>query len=134
MPIVADDEEFTFTCTGEKTKQKYTGKFRAKKSLSMFDHIASDRRFRDLLGGTNPSHAGNLAANLAGLSAELSVRITKGPSWWVDSENGLTLRDANVLAELYDAAEAIEKKALADEMKEAEADKEALRTTIKDDE
>lgn len=133
MPIVADDEEFTFTSTGEKTKHKYTGKFRAKKSLSMIDHITSDRRFRDLLGGANPSHAGTLAANLAGLSAELSVRITKGPSWWNDSECGLTLRDANVLGELYDAAEAIEKKALAEEIKEAEGDKEALRSTVKDE-
>lgn len=127
MPIVIDDEEFSFEATGEKSKEKFVGKFRAKKCLSLEDHVFSDRRYRDILGGQNPSHASPLASNIAAIVAELSVRLTKAPRWWTELNDGLSLKDDNVLAEIYEAACAVETRDREARAKTAQQDVSDLR-------
>lgn len=134
MPIVIEDEKFTLVATGEKSKEKFSGDFRAKKCLSLVDHIDSDRMYRDILGGQNPAYANELASNIAAIVAELSVRLTKAPKWWEETRGGLLLKDVNVLKDVYEAAINIERKALEAEQKAAEQDKEVLRKNAPTDE
>lgn len=125
---MANTEPVTFTVSvdGEVTKEKYRGEFKTKPRLSHRDQMQRDRIRRELLGG-DPKFADQRALYQAEIFSQLSVRIIKAPSWWIESNGGLDLEDDAVIAEVYQKTMKVEADAIAEMQKGAEDAKADLR-------
>jgi hypothetical protein len=129
-----NDQAFSISVVGNFTGETFKGNFRAKKRLSHLDRLRKDQYRRELLGGTAPDQAGQVALDIATIVSELRVRLVDAPKWWLESEGGLQLEDINTLMLVFegatkietDAAEALKKSAavVADEMKAEQGKKE----------
>lgn len=122
--ILDDQKAFTISVEGSTTKEKWTGKFKAKNSLSLRDQLTRDKVRRDLLGTLGGDPDDN-ASTIAFMVSELTVRIIESPTWWKEMGNGLDLKDENVMVEVFKQVMQLEKD-LRDEMakqtEEAEKD------------
>ncbi|CAB4127009.1 hypothetical protein UFOVP75_53 [uncultured Caudovirales phage] len=118
-------KSFSISVIGERTQEKWFGEFTAKTLISHRDELRRDAIRRELLGGTNPQFADVRQKNQAELFAEMSIRITKAPSWWMESNGGMDMYDDNVIAEVYAEclkAEQVALKAIQDAGAKAQAD------------
>lgn len=124
------DTPFSISIVGESSKERITGKFRAKTVLSHRDYIKKDQERRRLIGnfGGDPD---DRCRNLSIICSELSVRLTETPGWWKDSDGGLDLVDDNVLANVFNEAMRIEKEAYEEKQKQADAAKADLKEELK---
>jgi hypothetical protein len=122
----SDTVPFDIRIEGENTGDIWTGTFRAKKRLSHRSQLKKDQIRRDLLG-QQAGQSTERAQSTAMILAELSVRLTKAPPWWSESDNGLDLADDNVIGVVFDKAMAIEAEAIAEIKKKAEAAKAEMR-------
>lgn len=98
-----DTVQFTVTVKGETTGRSFEGLFEAKVKLSHREVIKEDEIRRNVLG-VNPNEAGPYAASIAGAVAYLTVRLTRSPDWFKQSNNGLDLEDENVLVAVNNSA------------------------------
>lgn len=71
---------------GRFSGETFMGEFTFKVSLNPLEVIATDRYYRELLGG-NPLSATNSAQEMAFALSQLKYRIDKAPSWWEDVFN-----------------------------------------------
>ena len=100
MSVDLNAVTFNISVVGETTGEKWTGQFTTKVRLSHRDHLRLDSIRRELLG-VNPESASPRARQSADIFASASVHITKAPSFWTSSGNGMDLADDNVLAEVW---------------------------------
>ena len=94
---------FTVNITGDTTGRVYSGKFLVKTLLSRRDNFVADERRRMLLGSSPQAASPNVQGE-AYIFGQLSVRILEAPKFWMDSDNGLDLEDANVIGEVFKIA------------------------------
>jgi hypothetical protein len=106
-----NEETFTINVDGSKTATNYSGKFTAIKFLSFADELAIDALRRSLLSNAVGIPTERIA-NAAELLANVGIRVTEGPSWFMDADRGVTLKDDEPLAELYSKCLEVSKKAL----------------------
>ncbi len=129
MSKVANDQSFTVTVVGDRTKTTYTGTFTARVILSYSQEIARDRLFREALGDF-PQHASPRVRDLAEILADCDVSFTKVPPFWVGAENGRNLMgDDNVLSEVYSKLQKLRKEASGTE-EEATVDKAKIEKAL----
>lgn len=95
-------KKFTIDSVGDITGIQRTGTFGFKLALSFKENFIKDEHKRLLLGnmanGVDPSP--DVLAQ-ATQFAELRVRLVEAPDWWKESENGVLLKDENILDEVY---------------------------------
>lgn len=91
---------FMVNIIGEDTGRTYSGKFVVKTRITRRDHFIADERRRILLGA-NPAAASPAVQGEAFIFGQLAVRIVEAPKFWMDSDNGLDLEDANVVGEIF---------------------------------
>jgi hypothetical protein len=112
--VDSNEDSFTINVTGTKTGTNYAGKFTAKIYLSFADELARDNLRRFLLG-PSPGVPTERIANMADLLSEVAVRVNEGPSWFIDSDRGQTLKDEPLQA-IYKECIAVSQKPI-EEMK-----------------
>lgn len=100
---VIEDKSFSIHVEGETTGNTWTGDFKAKIALSRRDIITRDRIRRDLLGNSG-GQVEQHAADLASAYAELKVRITDAPAWFLESDYGLDMADEAPMAVVFQKA------------------------------
>jgi len=112
---------FTVDVTGDRTGESLQGVFKAKTRLSHRERLLIDQLKRQLLGpqpaGTMPSED---ADSRADAFANLRVRLTESPSWWMNSNGGIELVDDNVVTAVFEKAVQVEVDAI-NAIKEAAA-------------
>ena len=126
----ANTSPFTISIVGDVTEEKWYGDFSAKKRLSHRDQLRKDQLRRELLG----SQAGaptERALSTAMILSELSVRLTKTPSWWTEKGEGLDFADDNIIGTVFDAAMKVERDAADEKKKRAEEALKAMREEAK---
>ncbi len=130
MAIEANDQPFTFHAVGETSDQTWTGEFRAKRWLSHRDQLTKDQVRRELLGGQTGMPT-ERALSTSMMLAELRVRLTAYPEWWITTDRGLDLADDNVVYGIYEKAITIENEAIEAKKKKAEKIQEQLVAAAK---
>lgn len=120
------DQAFTVSVVGETSGETFRGEFRAVKFLTHRQQLLLDQKRRELLGGV-PEQAGVRAKNQAEIFAQLYVRLSDAPRWWLESGSGMDLIDDNVMVEVFQGAMKVEEEALTEMKKKAEAAKEQLK-------
>lgn len=87
---------------------EYEGRFVFRCYLTPEQHMAADRRIRQLLGPNSPEMAGSHARSLAVSLAELEQRIEEAPLWWRPTEAGavpgIHIQDHEVILHIFTAA------------------------------
>lgn len=126
MGAFTNAKSFEISCTGGKTGETWAGKFEAKKVLSQADEINIDRKYRELLG-PNSQDASVAASKRALTLAEVFVRVTSAPDWWVAVNYGAGLLDDEPLVEVYNGAMKIEADHAVEVKERAEKAREALK-------
>jgi hypothetical protein len=121
-----NDQAFTVSVVGETSGETFRGEFRAVKFLTHRQQLLLDQKRRELLG-TSPDQAGVRAKNQAEIFAQLFVRLSSAPKWWLESGQGMDLVDDNVMVEVFQSAVKVEEEAVAEMKKRAEAAKEQLK-------
>lgn len=102
-----DIERISLSVVGEDTQQVYNCDFKIKVLLTREDKFAADQKRREMLG-PNPADALPMLQLDAFMLGLLSVRIVDPPEWWKNLEYGRKLKDGNVIAAIYNAANAKE--------------------------
>jgi hypothetical protein len=102
MASIPGVHEFVVDEIGDTTAVKFQGKFALKTVLSHKEQLRRDELRRLYLGSFSQNAAPSpRAANQAELFSEINARITgdqgSAPSWWVDADGGLDLKDDNVV-------------------------------------
>jgi hypothetical protein len=97
------EKSFIIDLVGDTTGDKFSGTFTVKCVLSKREEMAADVRRRFILG-PSPENALNMLASDAFVLGQLSVRVTKSPSWWDRSDGGLELVDMNIIAKVFEEA------------------------------
>jgi len=124
--VMADNTDtFSISIDGEKTGEKWHGSFTVKLFLSHREELRRDAYRRELLGDL-AQFASVRQANQADVFSELSVRLVKAPSWWMDSNGGIDMIDSEVVAKVYDLTMGLERKAIDALKAKAEAAKAEL--------
>lgn len=126
MGAFTNAKSFEFTVTGTKTGETFAGKFETKKVLSQADEINIDRKYRELLGA-NSQDASVAASKRALTLAEVFVRITSAPDWWVAMGYGAALLDDEPLVAVYNGAMEAEAEHAKEVKERAEKAREALK-------
>lgn len=120
------DQAFTVSVVGETSGETFRGEFRAVKFLTHRQQLLLDQKRREILG-THSESASVRAQNQAEIFAQLFVRLSDAPKWWVESGQGMDLVDDNVMIEVFQAAMQVEKEALEELKKKAEKAREQLK-------
>ncbi len=128
--MAISDAPFSISLVGDETGEKWVGDFRAKERLTHRDTLIKDARKRELLG-PNAGSPDPRAYSVAVIVAELTVRLTKMPKWFEESELGLDLADENVLADIWDKAMKVQTDAQALRAKKSDEDRKALEDDAK---
>ncbi len=128
---MADDVAFTISLTGDTTKEKWFGEFRALRRLSFRQQMLRDRLRREYLGDL-AQYATKRASEQAVLFADLFVSLTKVPDWWTASGNGQDLSDDNVLEAVWLEVQKIQGNLKDEEKKKTAADAEVLKKAVED--
>lgn len=115
----SESVKFSVNLRGETTGEQWIGEFEAKPRLSHRDEMLRDRVRRQHLG-MDPQWASERALNQAMIFANLDVRLTKWPRWWVELGMGLDASDDSLIAEIFENALRIEKEALEEVQKRGE--------------
>lgn len=129
MPKVSNEQPFSISVVGDKTKVTYTGEFRAKVILSYREEMLRDRLIRETLGQF-PESASPRVRDLAEMFADFAVSFTETPLFWKSSDNGNRLNgDDNLISEVFSKLQALRAEASAS-TPETDADKEKISKAV----
>jgi hypothetical protein len=131
MPV--DDVAFTISVTGETTKEKWFGEFRALRRLSFRQQMARDRSRREYLGEL-AQYASGRALEQAVVFADLAVSLTKAPEWWTSSANGQDLCDDNLLEAIWMEVQRIQGNVKKEDEKKTKDDAGVLKKAVENHE
>jgi hypothetical protein len=92
--------KISFNSVGQRTQNPYQGSFSIETVLSRRDNFAADERRRVIIGA-NPAGVAPSIMGEAYMLSQLFVRIVEAPKWWTESDNGMDLKDENVIGELF---------------------------------
>lgn len=121
-----DTQDFEISIIGDKSGQKWVGKFSAYRRLSHRQELAKDKYQRELIGG-DPKFASERTISQAEVIADLKVCIHQAPQWWKEVGEGLDLVDDNVLSSVWSETVRIRLEALQEVQKKAESAEKALK-------
>lgn len=85
---------------GDTTRQRWAGKFECKCVLNLRERAAADILQRKMTEGLGEGLSQETLV-YALMIAQLEVRLTSAPDWWLASERGRDLQDLNVIYEIY---------------------------------
>jgi hypothetical protein len=106
MELPKNESVFDIQVEGDTTFKKYEGQFTVRCVLSMGQKHGMELEKTRLLGNhANPSEE---LLGLAIIFANLRAKVIDGPEWWKQSNGGVTIKDENVLVELYNQVEKAE--------------------------
>lgn len=88
--------DFSIDVKGELSGTDYKGFFSCLPRLSHRLTLEKDRKYREILGN-DPGNASDSSKMLAIYLADFSVRLTKYPDWFRDSNFGADLEDWDVI-------------------------------------
>lgn len=102
-----NERSFDLEVEGDDTGEQYKGQFRVKCLLDIAGkHAVELEKTRLMADFANPS--GGLRAIAIAL-ANVRSKIISGPAWWTDSSGGSSILDENVILEIYDQCNKVEK-------------------------
>jgi len=127
MSVSTEPVSFSVNIIGDRSREQWTGTFRAKVLFSHRDELRRDALRREFIGAANPQFADVRAASIADIFSDLMVRLTDAPTWWKENGNGMDLVDDNVVREVFEKATAPEQQILKDIKDEAEKAAKALK-------
>ena len=127
------DEKFAINCEGQDTKQRYTGDFAARRYLSQNLKMQRSRLIREFLGEF--AHYATDQDRLRAIAlAECIVYLSSAPDWWKQANNGIELKDDNVVDEVWAGIAKVTGRTRAEQEKKANADAAALRDAVENGE
>lgn len=129
MAVTLDDQEFSLSVVGEVSGEKFFGKFRALRKLGHRLQMTRDRIKREMLGA-HPEYASARTLEQAVIFSDLSVSITKAPTWWLESGGGQELVDDSVIREVWKKVIEIQGEPLEEEKKEAAESAKVLKEAV----
>lgn len=131
MEFIEQTATFSINIVGRHSKDSYMGTFKVKCLLSPLEMIASDKRYRDLLGA-NSHLAQESIRQQAFALAELEQRVIEMPAFWEnDSLPGGHIKDTNVLLHILDMAVEAQEKYIKIKEDELKARQDRLTKAIK---
>ncbi len=99
MELPKNESTFEVDVVGEATFKKYEGQFTVRCILTMGEKHAMEREKSRLIGNNaNPSEE---LQGIAIIFSNLRAKIIEGPEWWKQSAGGATVKDENVLVEIF---------------------------------
>lgn len=87
---------------GDVTKQRFKGKFHCKCVLNLGERSAADVLNKKMNESLDTLNDETYMTHM--MIAQLDVRLTKAPEWWVATSGGRELLDLNVVLEVYKQA------------------------------
>jgi hypothetical protein len=102
MELPNNESTFDVDVVGETTFKHYEGQFTVRCVLNMGQKHAMELERTRLLGNyANPTEE---LSGIAIIFASLRAKVTDGPEWWKQSVSGTTIKDENVLIDIYGKA------------------------------
>ena len=99
MELPKNESTFDIETVGDTTFKNYQGQFTVRCTLTMGQKHAMELEKSRLMGSyTNPTEE---LVGIAVLFANLRHKIVDGPEWWKQSTGGATIKDENVLVDIY---------------------------------
>lgn len=124
-----NERTFTVSVEGDVTGEKFEGQFTAKCVLNMAErHTKELEKTRLMADYANPS--GSLAG-LAEILSTTKVKLVSWPDWWANLDFGSQVLDENIIIEIYDKVQALEKEWKTEIRKKAKEAKEAGKESPK---
>jgi len=109
--MIGEPVTFTFNCLGETSRQTWAGDFTVKPILSFSSMAAVDIDRRRFMG--NPQDEATVPEEIRSIAAMISQikhRVSKCPTWVVESNYLADMVDGNVLVELFKKVIEVEEK------------------------
>lgn len=130
MSLPPNEKTFTINVVGDTSKQNWTGEFTAvcmpnlrQKSEASIMEAQLNRDLMTLDQDTILYHR---------MVASLSQRLIAAPEWWLSSDNGRNLLDANVIFEVFKECVAAEKEWKEKVWGKEEEEKKEIKNTDED--
>ena len=99
MELPSNESVFDIDVVGDTTFKKYDGQFTCRCVLTMGQKHAMELEKTRLLGNyANPTED---LVGIAIIFANLRAKVTDGPEFWKQSQGGTSIKDENVLVEIY---------------------------------
>lgn len=100
MELPNNESVFDIDVTGDTTLKEYKGQFTCLCVLTMGQKHAMQLEKSRLLGSyANPTDD---LIGIAVIFSNLRQKLVDGPEWWKQSVGGATIKDENVLVEIYE--------------------------------
>lgn len=117
------EHTFKIAVKGEMSQRTFEGEF-VYKRLTLGDRLEARKWFKKKIEGVDIKDEANYEmVGMYGMLSTLRYGIHSGPEWWVNSDKGLNLHDANVVTSIFAEISKFEDKWNESLQKEAEADK-----------
>ena len=107
MELPKNEAVFEVSIEGDTTFKRYEGQFTVRCVLTMGQKHAMEMDKTRLLGNYN--YPTDSLAGLAEIFANLKAKVVDGPEWWKQSLGGTSIKDENVLIDVYNKAQEAEK-------------------------
>jgi hypothetical protein len=99
MELPNNETTFDIDVVGDTTFKRYEGQFNVRCILTMGQKHAMELEKTRLLGNyANPTED---LVGIAIIFANLRAKVIDGPEFWKQSQGGATIKDENVLVEVY---------------------------------
>lgn len=124
-----NERTFSISVVGDVSGEKFEGQFTAKCVLNMSEkHSKELEKTRLIADYANPS--GSLAG-IAEILSTTKVKLVTWPDWWANLNFGSEILDENVIIEIYDKVQTLEKEWKTEIRKKAKDAKEADKESPK---
>ncbi len=126
--IIGEPVTFSFNSLGEVTQQTWAGDFTVKPILSFSDLAKVDAERRRFMGNPdNEITVPDEIRSIAAMISQIKYRVTKCPSWVVESNYLADMVDGNILVELFKKMIEIEEKYREELTKKAQIDLQEMK-------
>lgn len=106
MELPNNESVFDIEVVGDTTLKEYKGQFTCRCVLTMGQKHAMELEKSRLLGNyTNPTDD---LIGIAVIFSNLRQKLVDGPEWWKQSVGGTTIKDENVLVDIYEKVQKAE--------------------------
>lgn len=100
MELPISESTFDIDVKGDTTLKEYKGQFTCRCVLTMGQkHVLELEKSRLLGSYTNPTDD---LIGIAVIFSNLRQKLIDGPEWWKQSVGGTTIKDENVLVEIFE--------------------------------
>ncbi len=105
--VVQPEATISIHEVGDTTGKLWSGTFKTLRYLTHRQRLNRDRLTREYLGGESPQYSAEIGR--ASALAAMRIYLTEVPDWFKENNYGLDLADENILIQLYDKIQDVEK-------------------------